>query len=54
MLFRSRPEHFPEYLHKKRVKLEKMLQGLGRTASAEARIKAEYCVNLLSEIGKIQ
>ena len=53
-LIENRPEHFSEYLHKKRVKLEKMLQGLGRTASAEARIKAEYCVNLLSEIGKIQ
>ena len=53
-LIENRPEYFTEYLHKKRVKLEKMLRGLKRAASAEAHAKAEYCAKLLSEIDKIQ
>lgn len=53
-LIDNRPEHFSEYLQKKKSKLENMLCGLGRTSSAEALAKAEYCRGILSEIQRIQ
>lgn len=54
VLIENRPEHFTEYLHKKKDKLEKMLYELNRAVTDEARAKAEYCTDILSEIDKIQ